>query len=138
MLMTTVQWTANMQRQEEGPFRLKGLGVGNLFCVFRQEKLFCCLQINVFFFLFLFSRCCVYQSLFSLLTFDVLDAYVYARVRDLSFRLGNGPLQWGCVWVVSLHTQRDTHVDSSYSPAELHQITISLTYLSRPLVSDKI
>lgn len=34
MLMTTVQWTSEHARQEEGPFRLKGLGVGNLlFCV---------------------------------------------------------------------------------------------------------
>lgn len=38
-----------MQRQEEGPFRLKGLGVGNNFFVFRQQELLCFLQIIVFF-----------------------------------------------------------------------------------------
>lgn len=42
-----------------------------------------------------FANKCVYQPFFfvSFLTFDVLDAYVCARVRDLSLRLGNGPLQ---------------------------------------------
>lgn len=40
----------------------------------------------------------------SLLMFDVLEVHVCARVMDPSLRLGNGPLQWGCVWAVSWHT----------------------------------
>lgn len=35
-----------MRRQEEGPFRLKGLGVGSVFLWFRQEEL-CCLMFNM-------------------------------------------------------------------------------------------
>ena len=54
---------------------------------------------------FFFSRCFVphFFSL-SLLMFDVLEAPVCARVMDPRLRLGNGPLQWGCVWAVSWHT----------------------------------
>lgn len=34
MLMTTVQWTSEHARQEEGPFRLKGVGGWDLFSSF--------------------------------------------------------------------------------------------------------
>ena len=52
-----------------------------------------------------FSRCFLFIIFFlSLLMFDVLEAHVCARVTDPSLRLGNGPLQWGCVWAVSWHT----------------------------------
>lgn len=110
-----------MQRQEEGPFRLKGLGVGNLlFCVQMGG-------VVVPFVLIFFKQMCLSIFFFPLLTFDVLDAHVCARVRDLSLRLGNGPPQWGCVGSFITHT----NIDSGYSPAELHQIIITLTCLNR-------
>ncbi len=59
-----------MQRQEEGPFRLKGLGVGNLlFCV-QTGGLLCCL-----YWVFL-ADAVVCISPPPCLMFDVLDAHV--------------------------------------------------------------
>lgn len=87
-----------MQRQEEGPFRLKGLGDGNLLFLCAGGSCDVCT-------LFFFSRCFVHHFFsLSLLMFDVLEAPVCARVMDPRLRLGNGPLQWGCVWAVSWHT----------------------------------
>lgn len=94
-----------MQRQEEGPFRLKGFGgMGGW-----GEDLFFCVQTGGVVCAVSCARC-----------------HVCVRVRHLSLSFGNGHLQWGCVWPVSLstYTRTHAHIDNSYSPAELHEIII--------------
>lgn len=104
MLMTTVQWTSEHARQEEGPFRLKGVGGWDLFSssffqtggvvlLFANKCVFCFSVDAVFMIRIFFSS--------PLLSFHVSDARVCARMKDL--RLGKVSLQRGCVCTVSLH-----------------------------------